>query len=122
MNNLVKWMVVLIASAAAFFVLSLAGGLVIKFTPMPEKWGFALIVFFMSLVCFTAGIYAGYLSGKAGILTGTATATAAMLIIYLAACQMFSAGINLTGLLKLPYVIPVISGTVGGIIGSNIKK
>ena len=49
-----------LASAAAFFVLSLAGGLVIKFTPMPEKWGFALIVFFMSLVCFTAGIYAGF--------------------------------------------------------------
>ena len=107
---------------AVFFVISLAGGVLLKLTPMPEEWGYGYLIFAFSATCFITAFYMCAASDKGGLLIGLVTSVFMIIIIFLIVSVLFGAGIEITSILRIWYVIPVLMGTIGGIIGVNIKK
>ena len=122
MKTVIRFICAISAAIAVFFVLSLVCGVIIKITPVPESLGFWILICVLSLVCFAAGLYAASITGNAGLVTGLAIAVTVVFVIYVIVSFVFCHGINISGILRIPYIIPLLSGAAGGIVGTNIKK
>lgn len=105
-----------------FFLLSLAGGVLLKISPMPESWGYGYIVAVFSLTCFITSFYMGLGMEKAGLLTGIVTSAFMIIIIFLLISVCFNTGKEISSLFRIAYLIPLFIGTLGGIIGVNVNK
>lgn len=105
-----------------FFIISLAGSVLLKFTPMPESWGFGYIIFTFTIVCFVTAFYMGTGGEKGGLAIGLCTSLVMILIIFSIVSIVSGTGFEIKSVMKIWYIIPVVLGTVGGIIGVNIKK
>lgn len=110
------------AASAMFFLLSLAGGIMIRFTPMPENWGYSYLIAALSVSCFVCCIYVLSHIGKAGLVAGAGISAVVIAFVIFAVYMIFDKGAETEQILRITYLIPVVSGMVGGIIGTNIKK
>ena len=122
MNILKKAILGVVFSEFMFFLFSLGGGLLIKLSPISEDFGYVYLITALSLVCFVCSIYISSNTGKAGLISGAGISAVVVLIVFLSVSTIFGTGIKMTKILRLEYLIPVLSGMVGGIIGANIKK
>lgn len=103
-----------------FILLTLLVSVVIKLTPAPEGWAVYYMVGALSLSCLFLGIYAGNHIKKKGFLYGALYSAIFLLILTAIYMLAFSTGFEAgPGLLK--YVIPILFGSVGGMIGVNLK-
>lgn len=105
-----------------FFLLSLAGGVLLKISPMPESWGYGYMIAVFAIICFITSFYMGLGMEKAGLLTGIVTSAFMILIIFLLVSVCFKSGTDIHSLFRISYLIPLLVGTLGGIIGVNVNK
>lgn len=105
-----------------FFLLSLVGGVLLKISPMPERWGYGYMIAVFTLISFMTSFYMGLGMKKAGLITGTVTSAFMILLIVLLVSACFGTGVNVNSLLRIWYLIPLCTGTLGGIIGVNVNK
>lgn len=105
-----------------FFLLSAVGGILLKVTPFPESWGFGYLVFCLAVICFPAGIYMSSVLGKGGLLSGAAVSCALVVVVFLITSVGLTGTVDFKSLLRLPYLIPLLTGAFGGIMGVNVKK
>lgn len=92
----------------------------IKVTPIPETWSVYYMLFCLSLSCMFLSVYSGYRIKKRGFLNGTLFSMVFLLIVLVIYMLIFSTGIEMDmGLMK--YLICVIFGSIGGMLGVNIR-
>ena len=122
MKIIIRFIYTAAAAVAAFFLLSLVCCLIISCTSLPEKYGYWILIISLGIVCFAAGIFAACITEKTGVLTGTAIAVSIVIAVYIIVSIVFCRDIDVSGILQIPYIIPMLSGSAGGIVGANIKK
>lgn len=92
----------------------------IKLTPLPEAWSLYYMLFCLSIACLFLSLYSLYHIQKRGFLNGALLSVAFLLMILVIYMLAFSTSIEFNaGLLK--YIICVFFGSIGGMIGVNIK-
>ncbi|MGI6751063.1 MAG: TIGR04086 family membrane protein [Anaerovoracaceae bacterium] len=106
-----------------FFVLAfLAGGVLICFTPVSEKWMPYAMIASLSLGCFFSGMLAGRRIGKKGLVFGTLFSIF-LILIAIALSMFFSTisggGISYVGVFRAAYIPCVLCGAAGGLAGVN---
>jgi putative membrane protein (TIGR04086 family) len=108
-------------SVVIFIILTLVYAGVIKWTPLPESWSFEGLIVMMSIATLIFGFMEGVLIGKKGIVTGVIASTVFLLITLIMAKIVFDGSVNIN-ILKTQYIVPLISGAIGAIVGTNKIK
>lgn len=121
MEKLVKICKGYLISLLAFGALTLIGALLLKFTPFPENWNFYYVLTALTLVCLFIGMYMGNYFQRAGILIGLAFSAVLLVLILLIVGACFSTLPSLA-MFKCAYFLPLGTGMLGGILGTNMKK
>lgn len=108
-------------SVVIFIILTLLYAGVIKWTPLPESWSFEGLIVMMSIATLIFGFMEGVLIGKKGIVTGVIASTVFLLFTLIIAKIVFDGSVNIN-ILKTQYIVPLISGIIGAIVGTNKIK
>ena len=108
-------------SVVIFIILTLLYAGVIKWTPLPESWSFEGLIVMLSIATMIFGFMEGVLIGKKGIITGVLTSVVFLLITLITAKIVFDGSVNIN-ILKTQYIVPLISGIIGAIVGTNKIK
>lgn len=104
-----------------FFLLTLLISTAVKFTPAPEGWSLYYMIGVLSITCLFLGIYIGSCMKRKGLAFGALYSVIFLLILSAFYMLAFSTGIEMGfGLFK--YLIPVLFGSVGGMIGVNLRS
>ncbi len=104
-----------------FILLTLLISVVVKLTPAPEGWALYYMVGILSITCLFLGIFIGNDMKKRGFVYGALYSVIFLLILSAFYMLAFSTGIDAgAGLIK--YLIPVLFGSVGGMIGVNLRS
>ena len=122
MNLCVKSVKCLLLSEACFFLLTLIGCLLLRFTPFPENWGLIYMIFCFSVVTFLTGFIMGSHVKKRGLITGIIISLITVALIHISASIIVLKTPNPDGLLNIFYIIPLVSGVSGSIAAVNAKK
>ena len=104
-----------------FAVLTLVLAALVRFTGFHEEWSLWGLVVVLSIAALLLGIMEGSIVGKRGLLVGLVSAAALALIILLIVRGVF-AGMSEEFSFRVWYLIPVLAGAVGGILGTNSRK
>ncbi len=104
-----------------FLVLTIVITSIIKVTSIPETFSIYYLIGAMCISTLFLGIFSGKLIGKKGLISALCTsAVFVFLIIFAITCTYFrELSLNSFNIL---YLLPVIIGGIGGIIGVNAKK
>lgn len=103
-----------------FFALTMIITVLMAFTSLPETWSLIYLMISLCIACLFLGIYAGNLTKKKGFLCGALYSIiflALILVIYLLAFPfepMLSLGV-------LKFLICLFCGSIGGMIGVNLR-
>jgi len=104
-----------------FVLLTLLISVIVKFTPAPEGWSLYYMIGALCIVCLFLGIYIGNFIKKRGFVYGALYSIIFLLILSAFFMLAFSTGVAMgAGLIK--YVIPILFGSVGGMIGVNLRN
>ncbi|MBR0596662.1 TIGR04086 family membrane protein [Sinanaerobacter chloroacetimidivorans] len=104
----------------SFFLLTLVASVLVKFTPIPETWSIYYVMFALCLSCMFLGIYSGSFIKKKGFLYGALYSVIFILIISAIYMMAFSSEIKI-GLGLLKYILCLLFGSIGGMIGVNMR-
>ncbi|MEG2199231.1 MAG: TIGR04086 family membrane protein [Anaerovorax sp.] len=108
-------------SILIFLLCSVIFGVLLKFTGLPEKWGIYYILISLCFASVFFGFYMGYLLKKRGLLYGFAySAMLVIAIVYVTGVlcmQPFILGFN-----DLRYLVCIVFGGIGGMLGVNAKN
>lgn len=110
-----------VISIVVFVALTFILAAIISFTGFKEEWTFGALIFIMSLTSFLTGLLEGGIVGKRGLLVGTAAGGLLVFIILIAAGGIFADSFGSESF-SVFYIIPVITGAVGGVAGTNFAK
>lgn len=103
-----------------FILLTFLISAAVKFTPVPEGWSLYYMVGVLCITCLFLGIYIGNYTKKKGFIYGALYSIIFLLILSAFYMLAFSTGIDMGfGLIK--YLVPVLFGSVGGMIGVNLR-
>lgn len=103
-----------------FILLTLLVSAAVMLTPAPEGWSIYYMVGVLSLSCLFLGMYSGNHIKKKGFIYGALYSAIFMLILTAFYMLAFSTGVQMgAGLMR--YLVPVLSGSIGGMIGVNMK-
>jgi putative membrane protein (TIGR04086 family) len=111
----------IIMSLVFLLILFVLIGLLIRFTPLPERW---VSLYVLSAVCIASlfiGILAGNVMQRRGILFG-ALFTVAFLLIILVLAVLMTGTFSEEGILQLRYLPCIAFGSIGGMIGVNLRS
>lgn len=104
-----------------FILLTLLVSAAVKFTPAPEGWSLYYMIGVLCVACLFLGAYSGNRIKRKGIVFGALYSIIFLLILSAFYMLAFSSGIEMGfGLIK--YLIPVLFGSVGGMIGVNMRS
>lgn len=104
----------------SFIIITFILSLVVWITPAPEKWMNYYSLIALSLTCLLVGISAGYYNKKKGLFFGLIYSTIIlMLIIIIFMLLNGNEPVSIT--LKINYLLCIIFGGIGGMIGVNTK-
>lgn len=104
-----------------FILLTLLISVLVKFTPAPEGWSLYYMIGVLCITCLFLGAYAGNYTKKKGFVYGALYSIIFILILSAFYMLAFNTGIDMgVGLLK--YLIPILLGSVGGMIGVNMRN
>ncbi len=110
-----------IVSFIVLLTLLLIIGVLLRYTPLPERWSYLYILGALCISCFLAGLMVGSLMERKGILFGALAATAFLLIVI--TLSVLITGIQSDeGLFKIRFVSCIVAGSIGGMAGVNMKK
>lgn len=102
-----------------FFTFILA--LVIKYTAFSENWTFIGLIALFAITTFFLGIMEGKIVGKKGLITGFAASLIFILIILFAVGSVFADSFSIKTF-DILYVVPLVSGIIGAVAGTNSNK
>ena len=104
-----------------FTLLTLLVSVGVKLTPAPEGWSLYYMIGVLSLCCLFIGTYFGKHMKRKGILFGGLYSMIFLLI--LSAFYMLAFSTNLEfGFDLMKYLVPILVGSVGGMIGVNMQN
>lgn len=104
-----------------FLICSLIFGALLKFTGLPEKWAMYYILMSLCVASAFFGFYMGHILKKRGLLYGFVYA--AMLVIAIVyVINTFCAQTFVVELNDLRYLICILFGGIGGMLGVNVKN
>lgn len=104
-----------------FALLTLLMSVVIKLTPAPEGWSLYYMIGVLCISCLFLGTYIGNHIKKKGFIYGALYSIIFLLVLSAFYMLAFSTGIDM-GLGLIKYLIPVLFGSVGGMIGVNLRN
>ncbi|MDD3169303.1 MAG: TIGR04086 family membrane protein [Eubacteriales bacterium] len=104
-----------------FILLTLLISVLVKFTPAPEGWALYYMIGVLCISCLFLGLYVGNYIKKKGFVYGALYSIIFLLILSAIYMLAFNNGIEMgMGLIK--YLIPILFGSVGGMIGVNLRN
>lgn len=104
-----------------FILLTLLISVAVKLTPAPEGWSLYYMIGVLCITCLFLGTYMGNSIKKKGFVYGALYSIIFLLVLSAFYMLAFSTGIEMdAGLIK--YLIPVLFGSVGGMIGVNVRN
>lgn len=104
-----------------FILLTLLISVIVKLTPAPEGWSLYYMIGVLCLTCLFLGTYSGNYIKKKGFVYGALYSIIFLLVLSAFYMLAFSTGIEMgAGLIK--YLIPILFGSVGGMIGVNMRN
>ncbi len=106
----------------SFFVITVIGAVILRFTPVTENTGYAIIIAALAAACFLTSFYIGTVCERGGMILGITVSFVTVVLIFLIVSCIFVKSVNMASLMRIWYLIPVVSGALGGIIGVNVKK
>lgn len=101
---------------ATFFITGL-----IKFTSVSEAYSFYYLLAALSVATLFLGVFSGNLIGRNGLICAAGFSLIFVFLVVFGACCAYFEQIS-KDTFDLRYIIPVLIGAVGGIIGVNVKK
>lgn len=104
-----------------FALLTLLMSVAIKLTPAPEGWSLYYMIGVLCISCLFLGTYIGNHIKKKGFVYGALYSVIFLLVLSAFYMLAFSTGIDM-GLGLIKYLIPVLFGSVGGMIGVNLRN
>lgn len=104
-----------------FFILILITGILIRFTPLPERRINIYAITSLSLACFFLGLSMGRILEKRGIIYGALSSVIFVLLIIMVAV-LITGTFSEAGIIKIAYLPCVILGCIGGMTGVNLKE
>ena len=110
-----------LAAFCFFVMLTLLLASAIQFTAFREEWALAGLLAALTLTSMVLGMLEGKICGKRGLLTGMAASVLFMAIILLTIGGVFADSFSLRDM-DVWYLLPVLSGGVGGVLGANGAK
>lgn len=112
----IKAFVCAIIIFAVFIVIT---GLLIRFTPLPERWASFYVLAGLCLSCLFLGIYSGNMMKRRGIIFGALFSVIFILLISILGV-LITGTFSEAGIFQLRYLICIIVGGIGGMIGVNV--
>lgn len=104
-----------------FTVFIVVTGLLIRFTPLPERWSSYYVLAGLCLACLFLGMYAGNMMNRRGIIFGLLFAAVFTLIVSILGV-LITGTFSEEGIFQLRYLICIIFGGIGGAIGVNLRS
>lgn len=104
-----------------FLMLTFVLALIIKYTVFSESWAHIGLIVILAATTLFLGMIEGRLVGKRGLITGLVSSAVFVLIILISVGSVFAGNFSLESF-DILYVIPLISGIVGAVIGTNRSK
>lgn len=105
-----------IVSMILFVLLTAALAALVTFTGFKEEWTFAGLVISMTISSLILGYFEGRAIGRRGMIWGALAALIFVALIILSAGGVFSDMPEASGK-TITYLIPIVGGSAGGIIG-----
>jgi len=93
---------------------------IIRLTPAPEGWAVYYMIGILSLSCLFLGVYIGNHIKKRGFLYGAVYSAIFLLILIALYMLAFTTEIE-AGISLLRFLVPILFGSVGGMIGVNLR-
>ncbi|WP_206458062.1 TIGR04086 family membrane protein [Anaerovorax sp. IOR16] len=119
-NYITRGMKAFIFSFLLFFVLFTLLAVLLMFTALPEKGMPYYILAICGITCFFIGLQSGIVFKKRGLIFGALFAGVLLLSILLLSFVL-SGMENSIFLLRLRYVPCIVLGSLGGMVGVNLK-
>ena len=110
-----------VCAMTVFLMLTLLLALIIRFTAFPEEWSYAGLIAMLSVASMFLGILEGKIIGKRGLLTGAVSSFLFITIIIIIIGCAFAESFG-SDTLDIFYLIPILTGTIGAIAGTNSNK
>ena len=104
-----------------FLMLTLLLAAVIRFTAFPEEWSYAGLIVALSISSMFLGVMEGRITGRRGLITGLFSSVLFIVIIIAAAGSAFAESF-VPDSFDIMYLIPLLTGTIGAIAGTNSNK
>ncbi len=108
-------------SLVIFVVMVTLFAFLLKSTGLPEKWSFLYVLISMSLATMFLGVFLGNLTGGKGLIYGCLGAILFTVIIFYTFNVFFNHSFQFQ-LAHLRYLVPIIFGGIGGVIGVNLRN
>lgn len=105
----------------AFIVLTVILAALIKFTPLGERWAYVGLLTIVTLLCMMTGYLTGNLFTSRGLFVGLISSVVTVELVTLCV-QLVILGEITDVFPDIFYLISVLFGTVGGIVGVNNNK
>ena len=121
MEVLIKSIKIQLIGFVLFAILTVCITLLLMFTPFREGWTYISLIVVLSIICLFIGVLEGRLVGKKGLIVGILTSAAFIFMIYCIVNTVFNDGSSLNKD-DIFLVITIISGAIGGIVGTNTEK
>jgi putative membrane protein (TIGR04086 family) len=112
---------VIILSLIFLLILFVLIGLLIRFTPLPERWVTMYVLGAVCIACLFIGILAGNVMQRKGILFG-ALFSIAFLLIVLVVAVLITGTFSQEGIFQIRYLPCIAFGSIGGMIGVNLRN
>ncbi|MCG8485554.1 MAG: TIGR04086 family membrane protein [Clostridia bacterium] len=110
----------LIAGLAVCLILMFLLSLIMRFTPMTEKWIGYYSLGIVAFSCMFTGITAGYYKRKMGLLNGLIHSIVLLFVLFV--IYYFAVeNIAFKNMLHIRHLICLACGALGGMIGVNAK-
>lgn len=101
-----------------FLLLLILFGILVRFTPLPERWPSIYILLSLCFSCLVLGLFTGGFTRKCRILYGGLLSILFLFVIMI--ISILIAGLPLDrGLLQPQYLLCIACGSLDGIIGVN---
>ncbi len=110
----------LIAGLVVCLLCMLLFSIIMRYTPISEKWIQYYSLGIVAFACFFSGVTAGYYKRRMGLLNGMIHSVILMLVLYI--LYFFAVeNISIMSMIHYKHLISLVCGGVGGMFGVNAK-
>ena len=121
MDKMRKILKIIILAIVIFGGMTALLATIITYTSFSEKWSFACLITIATIECSLIAYLVGSLFNSKGLLIGLITSIIGIEALIIAVQLIFFGEIN-SVIPDIFYIISILFGTVGGIVGVNSNK